>query len=67
MTIYSVLAKKQFIDHDGTTKKLWYKVGFAKETDAGGRYLTLYHQPDTTFVIVPQEEREQVIQMESEE
>ena len=64
MTIYSVLAKKQYTENDGTTRKLWYKVGFVKETDIGGRYLTLYQQPETTFVVVPQEDREKVIQLE---
>lgn len=66
MTLYTVLAKKQYLDHDRTERKLWYKVGFVKETDAGGRYLTLYHQPETTFIMVPQDEREPVINIDAD-
>jgi hypothetical protein len=62
MTIYSLLAKKEYTDADGALRKNWYKAGFVKETDAGGRYLTLYHQPDTTFIMVPQDDKELVIE-----
>lgn len=62
MSLYSLLAKKEYTDDSGELRKLWYKAGFVKETDAGGRYLTMYHQPETMFIIVPHQDQEPVIE-----
>lgn len=62
-TYYSVLTKKEYTDDQGEIHRTWYKAGFMKETEAGGRFLTLYGHPDTTYHLLPQE-KEAVIHLD---
>lgn len=65
MKFFSVLTKRTYLDDQGAEQSVWYKAGYIKETPHGGKFLMMYHQPDTTFYILPQEENEKVIQLET--
>ena len=62
--LFALLAKKEYTDDSGTQHKRWYKAGSLKETEVGARYLTLFHQPETTFILVPDDHQESVIQLD---
>ncbi|MCB9233954.1 MAG: hypothetical protein H6581_20020 [Bacteroidia bacterium] len=64
MKFYSVLTKREYQDDKGDTQIQWYKAGFFKETPNGGRYLRLFHQPNESFYVVADGEREEVIQLD---
>ncbi len=57
MKYFNVFSSRDY-EENGETKRVWYKVGFIKETDNGGRFLTMFHQPDTSMYIFDQDERE---------
>ena len=41
---------------NGEEKKKWYRVGHLKETNKGGRFLTLYHMPEADFYVFEDDE-----------
>ena len=55
MMNFHVFTKREF-EVDGEQKARWYRVGFLKETERGGRFLRLYAFPETTFYVFPQED-----------
>ncbi len=57
MKYYNVCSVKEY-EENGEQKKKWYRVGYIKETPNGGRYLTLFHQPDVTLFIFDNTEDE---------
>lgn len=50
MKIFDVCTRRNY-EKDGEKKGTWYKVGILKETDAGRKYIRLFHQPQTEFFI----------------
>lgn len=42
---------------DGERKNKWCRVGYLKTTERGRQYLRLFHQPETTFYIMEEQER----------
>lgn len=59
--IHDVFTKVGYVK-DGEEKTKWYRVGVFKITDNGGKYLRLFHQPETTYHVmeknIPPEEKE---------
>jgi hypothetical protein len=54
MKFYNVFSRRDFTAKGETqTKTRWMKVGEIKVTDRGGKFLKLYHLPDTDFSILP--------------
>lgn len=64
MKFYSVLTKRQYEDERGQGQVQWFKAGFVKENQKGGRFLQMYHQPNTTYFLVPQDEPTDVINID---
>ena len=62
--LVSVLSKKEYLDANGQLQTRWYRAGYVKETDSGARYLTLFQQPGTTFLVVPSEDAPDVIHID---
>lgn len=52
--IFDVYTQKVY-EKNGARKIKWYKVGFLKETDKGSRYLRLFNQPETDFLLFEKE------------
>lgn len=64
---YNVCTRKTINSLSGE-KKLYHKVGVVKVTENGGWFLQLYWQPDTDFLIFPNQDDElPVINFESNE
>lgn len=57
MKYFNVFTKHEYQVLDQTHTK-WYRVGTLKETDQGTRYLRLFHQPSTTFYVLPKDREE---------
>jgi hypothetical protein len=57
MKYFNVCSLKEY-EENGETKRKWYRVGYIKETQNGGRYLVLFHQPDVTLYIFENKEEE---------
>lgn len=55
MRLFNVLTKKT-ITKDGEPLHLWHRVGLIKSTNSGNWYLQMFHQPDTDFYLVEQEQ-----------
>ena len=53
MKLLNVFTKREF-EENGERKVQWYRVGFMKESEKGGKYLRLFHQPDTEFFLFDQ-------------
>lgn len=56
MNYSSIYTHKEY-EENGESKKRWYRVGYIKETSAGGRFMTLFQQPDTSFFIFNDDEK----------
>jgi hypothetical protein len=65
MKFHSVLTKRTYTDDNGKEQAVWYKAGFLKETPNGGKFLLLYHAPHVTYYLLPQEDQEPSIQLDS--
>jgi hypothetical protein len=63
MQIYDVCTRRLY-EKDGEKKMKWYRAGILKETDAGKRYIRLFHQPHTEFFVFNKEPIEPVNQEE---
>ena len=50
MQLFNVCSKKVY-EQNGEKKVKFYQVGMMKITDAGKRYLQLYHLPQTEFYV----------------
>ena len=55
MQLFNVFTRKEFQDENNQEKTKWYKAGVLKITNAGGRYLRLFHQPQTEFFLFEHE------------
>ncbi|MCH8904473.1 MAG: hypothetical protein IIA45_11225 [Bacteroidetes bacterium] len=55
MKYLNVFTKREF-EQDGERKIQWYRIGYLKETDKGGKYLRLFSQPDTEFFLFSQDD-----------
>jgi hypothetical protein len=51
----SIYSRHDYQDN-GTTKTRWYKVGYMKLTENGGKFIRLFHQPHTDFFCFESEE-----------
>jgi hypothetical protein len=56
-TFYNVCTRKTINSPSGE-KKLYHKVGVIKVTDNGGWFLQLFQQPETDFLIFPNQNEE---------
>lgn len=53
---YNVVTRKVIPSKEGTT--IYHKVGTIKITKNGGWFLQMYHQPETDFLIFPNQKDE---------
>ena len=65
MKLYDICTRK-FYEKDGEKKVKWYRAGFMKETDKGSRYLRLFHQPETDFLVFENKEPETLTPVETQ-
>jgi len=56
VTYSSVFTCKEY-NENGENKKTWYRIGYLKEKENGGRFLNLFQFPDTEFFIFEDEEQ----------
>ncbi len=57
MQYYNVCTCKEYKDKNGEQKTSWYKAGVMKiNPETNGRFLQLFHQPETTFFLFEQDE-----------
>lgn len=45
----SIFSRHDYKDEAGETQTRWYKVGYLKLTDTGGKFIRLFHQPNTDY------------------
>ena len=55
MKFFNVLTKKEY-EENGEMKEKWYRCGLLKVTENGGKYLRMFHLPDTTYYVLDQQE-----------
>ena len=64
MRLFDICTRK-FYEKDGEAKVKWYRAGIMKETDQGTRFIRLFTQPETDFLVFekvePQGEENKVI------
>lgn len=61
MIFFNIFTKREYKkDDDRGDYQTWYRVGFLKETDSGGRFMRLFHQPDTTYYLFPTDREEEI-------
>jgi hypothetical protein len=51
---YNVLSRRIYKDAQGIEKKQYFHAGIIKETESGGRYMRMNHQPEVEFFIADQ-------------
>ncbi|MFD2916858.1 hypothetical protein [Psychroserpens luteus] len=56
-TFYNVCTRKEIKSPVGE-KMIYHKVGVVKVTNNGGWFLQMYHQPETSFFIFPNQNEE---------
>lgn len=56
----NVFAKKNIVAN-GEEISLWNKVGVIKITSNGGKFLQMYHQPETDFYVFDNEQEEEAL------
>ena len=56
MQYLSICSRHDYKDSNGETKTRWYKVGYLKLTENGGKFIRLFHQPHTDFFCFESEE-----------
>ena len=56
MRLFDICTRK-FYEKEGEKKVKWYRAGILKETDQGTRFLRLFHQPETDFLLFEREEQ----------
>jgi hypothetical protein len=44
-----IFARHDYTDNEGNTQTRWYKAGYMKLTENGGKFLRFFHQPQTDF------------------
>ena len=57
MRLFDICTRK-FYEKDGETKVKWYRAGIMKETDKGTRFIRLFQQPETDFLVFEKQETE---------
>lgn len=65
MKFFSVLTKREYQNDQGEIQSQWYKAGYLKETNNGGRFVRLFHQPDVSYYVIAQDEEDQVILLDN--
>ena len=55
MRLFDICTRK-FYEKDGEAKVKWDRAGIMKETDKGTRFIRLFHQPETDFLVFEKEE-----------
>lgn len=45
----SIFSRHDYKDEAGKTQTRWYKVGFLKLTDNGGKFIRLFQQPQIDY------------------
>ena len=55
MKYLNVFTKREF-EQNGERKVQFYKVGYIKETEKGGKFLRLFHEPDREFFIFAEDD-----------
>ena len=50
MKLFDICTRK-FYEKDGEAKVKWYRAGILKETDQGTRFIRMFNQPDTDFLL----------------
>jgi hypothetical protein len=66
MRYFNIFTRKSFVDDQGESKFTWYKVGYMKTTPNGGRFITMFNQPDTAYYVLdPEEQSLPEIQLEN--
>jgi len=64
MQLFNVVSKKEYSDKEGNKKVKFFNVGIMKITDAGKRYLQLFHLPQTEFYIFERDKNQPESQTE---
>jgi len=57
MRLFDICTRK-FYEKDGEAKVKWYRAGIMKETDQGTRFIRLFQQPETDFLVFEKKEPE---------
>lgn len=65
MQYLGVFTRHDYTDENGVTKTKFYKVGYLKLSENGGKFLRLFHQPQTKFYCFDGEGTLPVIQTEN--
>lgn len=61
MIFFNIFTKREYKkDDDRGDYQTWYKVGFMKETENGGRFIRMFHQPETTYYLFPTDNVEKI-------
>ena len=55
MRLFDICTRK-FYEKDGEAKVKWYRAGIMKETDKGTRFIRLFSQPETDFLVFEKQE-----------
>ncbi len=55
MRLFDICTRK-FYEKDGEAKVKWYRAGIMKETDQGTRFIRLFQQPETDFLVFEKQE-----------
>ena len=56
-----IFSKHEFINEQGEVIKRWYKVGYLKMTENGGKFIRLFHQPQHDYFCFENEATEPLI------
>lgn len=58
MSVFQNVFAKREIVANGEQLKIWNKVGIIKTTKSGGKFLQMFHQPETDFFVFDEEKEE---------
>ncbi|MFT4969485.1 MAG: hypothetical protein ACI9O4_001232 [Chitinophagales bacterium] len=58
MSVFQNIFAKREIVANGEELKIWNKVGIIKTTKNGGKFLQMFHQPETDFFVFDEEKEE---------
>lgn len=64
MQYLGVFTRHDYADENGVTKSKWYRVGYIKLSETGGKFLRLFHQPETKYYCFETEDGLPEIQIE---
>jgi hypothetical protein len=61
MSVFQNVFAKKDIVANGEEIRLWHKVGVIKSTKSGGKFLQMFHQPETDFYVFDDEKEEEAL------